>query len=103
MTPQIALVACEVHPLSGGGIGAHVGALAQLLEGRAEVTVVTTARHEARYRELQGDPSLPGHVRFGFVPEPALDDFGSYFASTHRWSAREIGRASCRERVWIPV
>ena len=59
MTPQIALVAGEVYPLSGGGIGGHVGALAQLLEGRAEVTVVTTAEHEPRYRELQGDPSLP--------------------------------------------
>jgi glycogen(starch) synthase len=87
MTPQIALVAGEVYPLSGGGIGAHVGALAQLLEGRAEVTVVTTTDHEPRYRELHGDPSLPGHVRFAFVPQPAREDIGSYFAWTHRWSA----------------
>ena len=107
MTPQIALVAGEVYPLSGGGIGGHVGALAQLLEGRAEVTVVTTADHEPRYRELQGDPSLPGHVRFAFVPAPARDDIGSYFASTHRWSAlvyEELRRLySPGDRVLVEV
>ncbi len=107
MTPQIALVAGEVYPLSGGGIGAHVGALAQLLEARAEVTVVTTADHEPRYRELQGDPSLPGHVRFAFVPAPARDDIGSYFASTHRWSAlvyEELRRLySPGDRVLVEV
>jgi glycogen synthase len=107
MTPHIALVAGEVYPLSGGGIGAHVGALAQALEGRAEVTVVTSAKHEARYRELQGDPTLPGHVRFAFVPEPARDDPGSYFAWMHRWSAlvyEELRRLfSPGERVLVEV
>jgi glycogen synthase len=107
MTPQIALVAGEVYPLSGGGIGVHVGALAQLLEGHAEVTVVTTTDHEARYRELQGDPSLPGHVRFAFVPQPARDDFGSYFAWTHRWGAlvyEELRRLfSPGDRVLVEV
>jgi glycogen synthase len=107
MTPHIALVAGEVYPLSAGGIGAHVGALARLLEGRAEVTIVTPAKHESRYRELQGDPALPGHVRFAFVPEPARDDVGSYFAWMHRWSAliyEELRRLfSPGERVLVEV
>ena len=70
MTPQIALVPREVYPLTGGGIGAHVGALAELLEGRAEVTIVTTSELEQRYRELQDHPDLPRSARFAFVPEP---------------------------------
>jgi len=87
MTPHIALVTREVHPLTGGGIGAHVTALAALLEGRAEVTIVTTADHETRYRELRGDPRLPGGARFAFVPEPPAEELHGYFAWTHRWSA----------------
>jgi hypothetical protein len=86
MTPQIALVTREVYPLTGGGIGAHVAALAELLEGRAEVTIVTTSELEERYRELQDHPDLPRSARFAFVPEPPPDQLQSYFAWAHRWS-----------------
>ncbi len=86
MTPQIAVVTREVHPLTTGGIGTHVAALAELLEGRAEVTIVTTSELEERYRELQDHPDLPRSARFAFVPEPPPDQLQSYFAWAHRWS-----------------
>ena len=86
MPPHVALVTREVHPLTGGGIGAHVSALAELLEGRADVTIVTTSELEGRYRELQDHPDLPRSARFAFVPEPPPDRLLSYFAWAHRWS-----------------
>jgi len=71
---RLALVSRDVFPLAPGGLGAYVTALADLLAGRAEVTILTTAAHQSLYEELRhaGDPSLPDErVRIEFVPEPS--------------------------------
>jgi len=78
----------EFHPFGGGGIGTYLNALARTLHGAWRVTVITTSAHQRRYDDLVGsaDDRLPPHSRFVFVDDP--EQAGSYFGSTHAWSAR---------------
>lgn len=83
---RLALVSRDVFPLARGGLGAYVTALADLLAGRAEVTIVTTAAHQSRYEEMRraSDPSLPDErVRIEFVPEPSPDEAVRYAGHHH--------------------
>ena len=88
---QIALVAREFYPFTGGGIAPIVAAAARQLAAVAEVTVVTSAGHTAEYERLraQDDPRLPpASVRMVFVEEPDGDDWGAFLSYMHAYSAR---------------
>jgi glycosyltransferase involved in cell wall biosynthesis len=89
---RIALVAREVYPLDGGGIGQYVACTARVLSTLGEVTIVTTSRSEPEYRRLQerGDPRLPDSVDFAFVPEPTPDVAAAWSHLMHSYSARVV-------------
>ena len=82
------VIACrEFHPFGGGGIGTYLNALARTLSSTWRVTVITSSAHESRHHDLatSADDRIPPGIRFVFVDEPEI---GSYFGSTHAWSAR---------------
>jgi len=87
---RIALVARELHPLGGGGIGVQVAGACAALADVAEVTVVTSSRLEPAYRERveAGATGLPEGVRVAFVQEPQPAEQGSYYGLPHLYSAR---------------
>ena len=96
--PRIALVAREVSPLFGGGIGTYVASTAQVLAPVAEVTVFTTDLHRPAYERLlaAGDRRLAG-MRIRFVPEPRIWELEDYHGNgLHLWSARAF-EALCAE------
>jgi hypothetical protein len=74
---RIALVSREVSPFPPlSGLGAYVNATAGVLAADAEVTIVTSDRHEELYEALRGEssPDLPEGVRFAFVWEPSAEE-----------------------------
>jgi glycogen synthase len=89
---KICLVSREVYPLTGGGIGSYVTALAGLLRELGEVHVITSDLYEEEARRLlrAGDPRLPGDLRWTFVPEPRMEETGDWFGFHHCWSARVL-------------
>ncbi len=89
---RIAVVSRELYPFGGGGMGNYVNWTAEALADVAEVTVVTTAAHEAEYRALReaGDPRLDPRLRFVFAPDFDYDDHGTYYGYFHRWSAHVL-------------
>jgi glycosyltransferase involved in cell wall biosynthesis len=92
---RIALVCRELYPLGGGGIGQFIGAAARLLDGAAEVTVLTNSVHRPTYERLRADddPRLPpSGVRVEFVEEPTEEETGSYFSVMHLYGARVYQR-----------
>ena len=88
--PRIAFVSREVFPFDSAGLGNYVTFTAAALAEAAEVTIITTDTHEARYHELlaAADARLPGGVRFEFVSEPSLEDAAGWYGPLHLWSAR---------------
>ncbi len=88
--PRIVFVSREVYPFDSAGLGNYVLFTAAALADVAEVTIVTSALHEPRYRELAaaGDARLPDGVRFEFVPEPRADEAADWYGVLHLWSAR---------------
>lgn len=85
--PSIALASQELWPfVVGGGIGRSVWSCATLLRDHADVTVITSARHEGAYRGLRPDDprALPG-IPVVFAPEPA-GDLAPLRSLQHRWS-----------------
>jgi len=88
--PEIVFVSREVHPITRGGIGTHIHAVAAALADVADVTVITHTLNEPRYRELAStnDASLPPGVRFEFVPDPLPEERGSFYSLMHAYSAR---------------
>jgi glycogen(starch) synthase len=88
--PRIALVSRELHPFVQGGIAPIVRATAQVLSDAAEVTLVTTAAHRARYEELSRSGPLFGpHVRVVFVDEPP-EGSGHFYSWLQAWSHRVL-------------
>ncbi len=87
---RIAFVSREVYPFDSAGLGNYVTFTAAALAADAEVTIITTDAHEARYRELlaAGDERLPADVRFEFIAEPSLEDAAGWYGQLHLWSAR---------------
>jgi glycosyltransferase involved in cell wall biosynthesis len=88
---RIAFVSREVSPFPPlSGLGAYVHATAGVLAADAEVTIVTSDRHEELYEALGGEasPDLPEGVRFAFVREPSADEAEDYFGPGQLWSAR---------------
>lgn len=87
--PEIVFVSREVHPITRGGIGTHIHAVASALAPVANVVVVTPTLNEERYRELvrDRDPELPAGVRFEFVHDPAPEEVGSFYSLMHAYSA----------------
>lgn len=85
MSRGVCLVSCEA-PFAGGGIGVYVGALARLLAGAHEVTVVTTDRHRDAWERGGGAAAWPG-VRWVFAAEPSARDTATYAGYAHAWSA----------------
>jgi glycogen synthase len=88
---QIAFVAREFYPFTGGGIAPIVAAAARQLAELAEITVVTSASYRQEYERLRahGDPRLPpDSVRLVFVEEPDGDDWGEFLSYMHAYSAR---------------
>ena len=85
---HVVLVSPEVYPLSGGGIGAYVTAMARALAPVLDVTIVTTSEHEAAYRDLcrSGSVIVPDSVDFAFVPEVGADDRRNPYRRAHGWS-----------------
>lgn len=95
---RIALVAREVSPLFGGGIGTFVAAMAEVLEPVGEVTVFTTDRHMPAYEQLlaAGDARVAA-MRIRFVAEPRAWEVEDYHDNgLHLWSAR-VFEALCAE------
>lgn len=87
--PRVALVAREVAPLGGGGIGRFVAALSALLADDCEVTLFTTSRHRRNYERLRKrSPELLPPARVVFVKEPRSWDARNFFDILHAWSAR---------------
>ena len=88
--PRIVFVSREVYPFDSAGLGNYVLFTAAALADVAEVTIVTSALHEPRYRELvaAGDARLPDGVRFEFVPEPRAEEAADWYGVLHLWSAR---------------
>ena len=88
--PRIAFVSRELYPFESAGLGNYVLSTAAALTGVAEVTVLTTDRHEADYHELKaaGDPRLPAGVAFEFVREPRGAEADYWYHDGHLWSAR---------------
>jgi glycosyltransferase involved in cell wall biosynthesis len=86
---DVALASGELHPFAGGGIGTYVNALARVLAPVARVTIVTSASHERRYRELAaaGDEAIPPGVRLVFARDPAPGEESGYDSWHHAWSA----------------
>ncbi len=91
---RVVLVSREVYPFEGGGISYYVNSTARDLAPVAEVTILTTAAHQAEYRRLAaaGDPRLPPGVRFEFVqpPRPVPDGADGYYGFFHHYSARVL-------------
>ena len=87
--PRIAIVSRELYPFGGGGMGNYVAWTASCLADVAEVTVVTTDRHEAAYRELlaAGDQRVDPRLRFCFGADFEFRDQRTYYGYFHRWSA----------------
>ena len=90
--PRIVFVSREVYPFDSAGLGNYVLFTAAALAHVAEVTIVTSALHEPRYRELvaAGDARLPDGVRFEFVPEPRAEEAADWYGVLHLWSARAL-------------
>ncbi len=90
---RVALVAREVYPLAGGGIGAFVAAAARLLSTIAEVTVVTTSNFRPLYERLvsERDARLPPpDVRVAFVAEPTAEEAGGWYDVVQCYGARVL-------------
>jgi glycogen synthase len=89
---RIAVVSRELYPFGGGGMGNYVNWTAEALADVAEVTVVTTASHEAEYRRLRaaGDPRIDERPRFVFAPDFDYDDHITFYGYFHRWSAHVL-------------
>jgi glycogen(starch) synthase len=88
---RIALVSREVCPFPPvSGLGAYVNATSRVLAADAEVTIVTSDRHEELYETLRAEsaPDLPEGVRFAFVREPSAEEAEDYFGKRQLWSAR---------------
>jgi glycogen synthase len=98
---RIALASREVYPFGGGGLGAYVRAAAEALAPIADVTIVTTDKHEPAYDRLRSaaDERLPSQARFVFVQEPDADEGARYYDFLHAWSARvyEVLRETFRD------
>ncbi len=96
MTPhgpvQICLVSREVYPLTGGGIGSYVTALAAQLRELGQVRIVTSSAWQPEWQRLTeaGDARLPEGVLWSFVPEPSMEETGDWFGFHHLWSARVL-------------
>jgi glycosyltransferase involved in cell wall biosynthesis len=92
---RLVLVSREVFPFESAGLGAYVTATADTLAGDAQVTILTTERHRARYDELRAasSPLLPRRgVHFEFVREPSEKEVEGYFNYSHLWSVRVLQR-----------
>jgi glycogen(starch) synthase len=88
---RIVFVSRDVFPFSPlSGLGAYVNATAGVLAADAEVTIVTSDRHEELHDTLRAESSadLPEGVRFAFVREPSAEEAEDYFGSGQLWSAR---------------
>ena len=88
---RIAFVSRDVFPFPPfSGLGAYVNATAGVLAADAEVTILTSDRHEELYDRLcaESSPDLPEDVRFAFVHEPAAEEAEDYFGTGQLWSAR---------------
>jgi glycogen synthase len=88
--PDIVFASRELHPFGGGGIGVQVLANASALSRVADVTILTTSKHEPDYRRLvlERPSEFPEDVRLEFVEEPAPEEVGDYFGFMHLYSAR---------------
>lgn len=89
---QLCLASREVYPLTGGGIGSYVTALAGLLREIGRVRVITSEAYRPQWERLTaaGDPRLPEGVAWTFVPEPDMEETGDWFGFHHMWSARVL-------------
>jgi glycogen(starch) synthase len=87
--PRVALVSRELYPFDAGGMGNYVNWTARALADVADVKLLTTDRHRARFEELSaaGDPRLDPRIELVFVPDPDVDAPGTYYGYFHRWSA----------------
>ena len=90
---RIALVSGAAFPFPpASGLGAYVTATARVLSADAEVTIVTSDRHEELYESLRAEssPNVPEGVRFAFVREPTAEEAEAdgYFGTRQLWSAR---------------
>ena len=92
---RIALISREVFPFSQlSGLGAYVNSTARALVEDAEVTIVTSDRHEQLYEALRAEssPEVPEGVSFAFVREPSAEDAEDYFGTRQLWSARVLDK-----------
>ena len=100
--PRIAIVSRELYPFGGGGMGNYVAWTASALADVAEVTVITTDRHEEAYRELlaAGDPRVDPRLHFRFGADFEFRDQRTFYGYFHRWSAtvHELLREAYPER-----
>lgn len=89
---EICLVSREVYPLTGGGIGSYVTALAGILRDLGQVRVVTSAAFQDEWKTLvrNRDPRLPDGLLWTFVPEPSLTELDDWLGFHHCWSARVL-------------
>ncbi len=88
--PRVALVAREVAPLGGGGIGVFVSATAETLAAVAEVTIFTSSMHQRAARRLRRSGGGLPAVEIVFVAEPRAPELGHYYNALHLWSARVL-------------
>jgi glycosyltransferase involved in cell wall biosynthesis len=102
--PQICLVSREVFPLTGGGIGSYVTALAAVLRDIAQVRIITTDAWQPGWRALvaANDPRLPEGVAWTFVPEPSMAEAADWFGFHHLWSARVLEAIVAEYGSWGP-
>lgn len=78
---RIVFVSRDVFPFPPlSGLGAYVNATAGVLAPDAEVTIVTSDRHEELHDTLRAESSadLPEGVRFAFVREPSAEEAEDY-------------------------
>lgn len=89
---EICLVSREVYPLTGGGIGSYVTALAGVLRHLGQVRVVTSSAFREKWDALTRghDQRLPDGLLWTFVPEPSLDELDDWLGFHHCWGARVL-------------
>jgi glycosyltransferase involved in cell wall biosynthesis len=81
--PAIAIVSREIAPAASGGIAVYASALARVLAGAADVTLLTA---ESQRASLAAAGPGAG-VRMAYVPDPRDDGRGGFYGDDHRWSA----------------
>lgn len=93
--PSIVFASREVWPFVDAGIGRSVWGSACLLADQAAVTILTSERWQALYRELRdaGDARLPSGIEFAFAPEPD-GDLSPYVSWHQAWSSRLLQRVT---------